>query len=96
MLIRPSNELRREVLSLYREVLRTCNAFYWANEAGEPWSKVLKASARKEFENNRFLVDEVEIKRQLVIGNQCVDEIRRKFNHTEKEIRERVERTKLR
>ena len=39
----------KEVLRLYREVLKFCNEFYWTNEKGEVWRDVLRESARKEF-----------------------------------------------
>lgn len=45
---------RREALSLYREVLRYSNLFVWRDERGRPWRDVLRASARKEFEEARF------------------------------------------
>lgn len=35
MALRPPSN--REALRLYREILRTCKAFYWNNEKGEPW-----------------------------------------------------------
>ena len=43
----------REALSLYREILRHCRRFHWCNDKGEPWNKLLKDSARKEFEQAR-------------------------------------------
>lgn len=88
--------LRREALALYREIIRTCNAFYWADKNGQPWSLVLRQSARKEFENNRNLVDALEIKRQIMMGYESVDEVRRRFNAAEQKIKERVQNTKLR
>ncbi|KAG5189880.1 hypothetical protein JKP88DRAFT_176405 [Tribonema minus] len=47
---RPPN---REAIRLYREILRGCKQFHWCNEKGEPWSRVLKESARNEFEQAR-------------------------------------------
>jgi len=44
---------RREALALYRDCLRAARRFHWANDKGEPWSDVLKKSARKEFEEAR-------------------------------------------
>ena len=52
---------RREVLGLYRSMIRSAGAFYWSNEKGEQWSKVLRASARKEFEMNRHERDPLEV-----------------------------------
>ena len=39
-----------EALRLYRDILRRSRSFYWPNDKGEPWNKVLQESARKEFE----------------------------------------------
>eukprot|EP00953_Heterococcus_sp_UTEX-ZZ885_P032742 17082-Heterococcus_DN1.PRE.1 len=47
---RPVN---REALHLYRDILRSCKRFHWCNEKGEPWSELLRQSARKEFEQAR-------------------------------------------
>jgi Complex 1 protein (LYR family) len=47
---RPVN---REALHLYRDILRGCKRFHWCNEKGEPWSELLRQSARKEFEQAR-------------------------------------------
>jgi Complex 1 protein (LYR family) len=45
--------LNREALHLYRDILRGCKRFHWCNEKGEPWSELLRQSARKEFEQAR-------------------------------------------
>lgn len=91
-----NEQTRKEALSLYRDAIRTFNAFYWADNNGEPWSTVLKRSARKEFEQNRELDDPVEIKRQIVTGNQSLVEIKRRFNAMEQAVKERIENTKVR
>ncbi len=44
---------RREAIQLYRDILRGCNRFHWADKDGTQWSQRLKESARKEFEEAR-------------------------------------------
>ena len=85
---------RREVLSLYREVLRTARAFYWPNEHGEPWSRVLRRSARKEFEEARHVRDPLEIARLLVVGRQCVTETEQRFTDMEEKMKEHIAKTR--
>ena len=63
------NELQRsdkpipnlELLRLYREVQIMTRRFTWANENGEPWKDILRASARKEFEQMREEKDTVKL-----------------------------------
>ncbi|GBG25650.1 WD repeat-containing protein pop2 [Hondaea fermentalgiana] len=81
-------------LSLYRDCLRMARCFYWADDNGEPWSVVLKRSARKEFEEARNETDPIIIARMLVVGRQCVEDMKRKFNETEDAIRKRIDRTR--
>lgn len=63
---------RREVLSLYRDVLRASRIFTWPNEQGVPWRNVLRMSARREFEAARFEKDPETIARLLVVGRDAV------------------------
>ena len=72
---------RREALSLYREILRTAKHFHWADEkTGQPWNKLLKDQARKEFEEARHEKDPLIIARLLVTGHDCVQQVQNKFN----------------
>jgi hypothetical protein len=89
-------QTRREVLALYRDVLRAARAFYWSNEKGIPWYRVLRESARREFEAARYEKDPVIIMRMIVVGRQCIDETKRKFNDVEGVIRKRIENTRNR
>ena len=86
---------RREVLALYRDILRTARAFYWPDENGEQWSTVLKRSARKEFEQARNEKDPLIVARLIVVGRQCVQDTKNKFNEMEAKIKERVDKTRL-
>lgn len=70
---------RREALQLYRYILRATRLFVWADEQGVLWSDVLRASARKEFEEARFEKDPEIIARLLVGGRDAVDSTIEKF-----------------
>jgi hypothetical protein len=39
--------LRREALTLYRDILRYSNLFVWKDSSGRVWRDVIRASARK-------------------------------------------------
>ena len=87
-----SSATRREALSLYREILRTCKAFHWCDERGEPWNRRLRAEARREFEAARFERDPLIVARLLVTGRDCVQQIQTKFNNADKAAMERIKR----
>ena len=87
-----SDVRRREALSLYREILRTAKHFHWAEEkTGEPYNKLLKKQARQEFEAAREETDPLILARMLVTGNDCVLQIRRKFNDATQAAWKRIE-----
>ena len=85
---------RREVLSLYRTMLRSARMFYWADEKGEQWKKVLSTSARKEFEMNRHQRDPLEIARLVVSGHGYVEEIERRFVDMEQKMKEHIAKSR--
>lgn len=88
-----SSNTRREALSLYREILRTCKAFHWVDErSGEPWNIRLRNEARKEFEASRQEKDPLLIARMLVTGRDCVQQIQIKFNQADQAAWARIER----
>jgi hypothetical protein len=88
---------RKEALSLYRDVLRTARAFYWPRESdGVQWSKILKESARKEFEQSKNERDPIIIARLLVVGRQSLEILQNKFNEMENQIKNRVNNTRIR
>ncbi|KAF0852232.1 mitochondrial Complex1_LYR family protein [Andalucia godoyi] len=64
---------RREVLCLYRDILRVARRFSWNSESGHPWSVILQQSARKEFESAKQEKDPEVIARLLVVGRDCLD-----------------------
>jgi hypothetical protein len=72
---------RAEALSLYREILRAAKHFHWADEnSGQPWNKLLKDQARKEFEESRRETDPLITARMLVTGRDCLQQVQNKFN----------------
>ena len=92
-----SPRTRREALSLYREILRTCKAFHWIDEStGEPWNARLRREARKEFEQSREETDPLIIARMLVTGRDCVQNVQNKFNEADRAAWARIERERER
>jgi hypothetical protein len=87
---------RREVLSLYREILRTCKAFHWCDDQGKPWNIRLKQEARREFEAARDEKDPLIVARLLVTGRDCVQQVQNKFNEADRAAWARIERERER
>lgn len=88
-----SSRTRKEVLSLYREILRTAKHFHWKDEkTGQPWNLVLKQQARREIEEAREETDPLIIARLLVTGRDCVQQIQNKFNDANHAAWKRIER----
>lgn len=63
---------RREVLGLYRDIIRATRFFMWSDSHGVLWRDVLRANARKEFEEARFEKDPEIITRLLIGGHDAV------------------------
>ncbi len=73
--------IRSEVLSLYREILRTARVFRGQKDAsGSDWMPRLLTSARHEFQSARDLTDPVEISRRLVVGRDALYQIHEKVS----------------
>lgn len=64
---------RREALALYRDIFRASRFFLWTNEKGILWRDILRANARREFEEARFETDPEVIARLLVGGRDAVE-----------------------
>ena len=63
---------RREVLSLYRDILRATRFFMWPDSRGVLWRDVLRENARREFEEARFETDPEIVTRLLIGGREAV------------------------
>ncbi|GAB4836966.1 hypothetical protein Ancab_001880 [Ancistrocladus abbreviatus] len=63
---------QREALSLYRDILRATRFFMWADNRGVLWRDVLRANARREFEEARFEKDPEVVTRLLIGGRDAV------------------------
>lgn len=81
----------REALNLYREILRTASAFTWVNEKGEPWSEVLKRSARQEFEEARHERDPMIVARLLLVGRDCLMQAQNKAAEANQRVVDKID-----
>ncbi|CAO2817608.1 unnamed protein product [Amaranthus hypochondriacus] len=63
---------RREALCLYRDIFRATRFFMWPDNRGVLWRDILRANARKEFEEARFEKDPEVITRLLIGGRDAV------------------------
>ena len=88
--------LRTESLKLYRDILRASRMFTWTNEAGQPWGEILKANARKEFEQARYEKDPLIITRLLVVGRDSLNQIKEKVTATAQAVNDNIDRTRTR
>lgn len=66
--------LRREALGLYRDILRATRLFAWPDERGVLWREVLRANARREFEEARGERDPEVVARLLIGGRDAVQQ----------------------
>ncbi|DAZ97258.1 TPA: hypothetical protein N0F65_009309 [Lagenidium giganteum] len=81
---------RREVLRLYREILRTTRQFEWKNEQAELWSTVLRKNARSEIENARHETDSETISKRIIIGWDCVAQVQQKMVEKQQELQQQA------
>ena len=70
----------REVLLMYREVMKMTQRFTWNNEDGEPWKDILQKTARQEFEGLREETDSVKVGKFLLTWRESVQRIHEKIN----------------
>mmetsp|Transcript_1223 Transcript_1223/g.2925 ORF Transcript_1223/g.2925 Transcript_1223/m.2925 type:complete len:181 (-) Transcript_1223:437-979(-) len=71
--------VKREALSLYRDVIRYSRLFVWRDEHGRQWGQVLRENARREFEASRFEMDPEVVNRMLIVGRESIEEVKKKF-----------------
>ncbi len=86
--------LKTEALKLYRDILRASKYFTWTNPAGEPWSAVLKANARKEFEQAKFERDPLIVTRLLFVGRDCLNQSTDKYFKAANAIKDNIDKTR--
>lgn len=73
--------LRREVLQLYREILRTTRIFAGQKDASHnDYSVVIARSARAEFERARGVISQEEIVKRIVVGRDALHQIHEKVS----------------
>ncbi|RZC45000.1 hypothetical protein C5167_037944 [Papaver somniferum] len=65
--------MKREALSLYRDIIRATRFFAWVDKKGVLWRDVLRENARKEFEESRFENDPEIITKLLIGGRDAVE-----------------------
>lgn len=76
-----TGSLRREVLQLYREIVRTTKVFAGlADSNGRDYAAVLTLSARKEIEAARTIESREEIYKRLVVGRDALHQIHDKVS----------------
>ncbi|KAJ1266345.1 hypothetical protein BS78_08G144000 [Paspalum vaginatum] len=66
---------RREALSLYRDIIRATRLFVWLDPRGVPWGEVLRANARREFEEAREERDPEVVTRLLIGGRDALQQM---------------------
>ena len=85
---------RSEILRLYRDILRATRLFTWNHTNGEPWSRIIRMNARKEFEQAKGERDPTMIARLLYVGRQSFDQTMEKFLAKSKSIQDDISRTR--
>jgi hypothetical protein len=85
---------KKESLLLYRDSIKLSRKFFWRNNDGREWSEILLKSARKEFEENRNLLDTAEVGRKLVLGRQALMELDDKVLKVKHDMNKFFEETK--
>ena len=84
----------REILTLYRDVLKMTMRFTWTNEEGEPWREILAKSARSEFELIRNETDPVKLGKFIITWKDAVMRIHEKVNDTQLKMMKHVDQSR--
>ena len=84
----------REVLLLYRDVLKMTHRFTWANEDGQSWRDILSKTARSEFEVMRRETDPVKLGKFMITWRDAVMRIHEKVNDTQMKIMKHVDESR--
>jgi hypothetical protein len=83
-----------ESIRLYRDILRASRLFTWKTPQGEQWSKVLVQNARKEFEQAKHENDPEIIARLLVVGRDCLNQVRDQYMAQAKKIEDNIDKSR--
>ena len=81
----------REILILYRDVLKMTRRFTWANEDGQSWREILERTARQEFEMIRNETDQVKLSKFVITWRDAVFRIHEKINGAQMKMMEHVD-----
>mmetsp|Transcript_2710 Transcript_2710/g.4604 ORF Transcript_2710/g.4604 Transcript_2710/m.4604 type:complete len:140 (-) Transcript_2710:27-446(-) len=84
----------REVLAMYREVLKMTKRFTWNNEDGEPWKDILARAYRQEFEAMRQETDQVKVSKFLLTQRESIQRIHSKVNKATLEMMKHVDESR--
>lgn len=74
--------------------MRTTRIFTWETNTGERWSDVLRKNTRKEFEQSRYESDPETIAKLLVMGRDCLNEVRARYIDTAQKIKDDIDSTR--
>ncbi|MCL7038320.1 hypothetical protein MKW94_007952 [Papaver nudicaule] len=77
--------MKREALSLYRDIIRATRFFAWVDKKGVLWRDVLRENARKEFEESRFETDPEIVTKLLIGGRDAVESALEKLVEKQKQ-----------
>jgi hypothetical protein len=81
----------REILTLYRDVLKMTMRFTWTNEEGEPWREILAKTARSEFELMRVETDPLKLSKFIITWKDAIMRIHEKVNDTQMKMMKHVD-----
>ena len=84
-----------EVLRLYRDVLVMTRRFTWANDDGEPSDKLLRKTARTEFEELRKETDSLKLAQFMITWRDAVARIHEKVNNAELSMMNHVDSSRI-
>lgn len=80
----------REVLLLYRDYQRFSNKLTWNSHDGTPWSHIIKASIRLDFEASTEETDPFLKSQLLVTWREALNKMHEKFQKAEEALIARI------
>jgi hypothetical protein len=70
--------------------------FTWKNTDGQPWSRIIRVNARKEFEQAKHERDPEMIARLLLVGRDSLTQTMEKLVQKAKKIEDDIDKTRTR